>query len=573
MPPQAAPAPQLVKELVCGDNISYDRINFGWSKTWADLPWLAIQYDMSRDDVVYNFGEKAAKDLTFTDNSSNRANKDPNKEDAGKGQTCCVFGIWHKDSRTVIYISEGCPDRVLLRVPDPLGLPDFFPLPEQLTMFCHADSLIPVPLYSFYEEQAKELNNISARINKLISVMKARGIYDDQMKQLTELVNKDDGQFVAAKNVAALQQSGGLDKNIWMWPVEKFVSLLQQLYVQREQVKQVIYEITGMADILRGASVASETATAQNIKNQWGTLRLRFAQMKVSVYARNCFRIMAGIAIAKFAESSWAQITQLGIPTTEEKQQAVQTLKRAMASGAQQPQPNDPMFAQFQQLQKTAQGPGWGDVLQELKENLEFGYVIDIETNSTLDADATEDKADIAALITALATFFQSLGPVAQSGAVPPTVIKALLLAVLQRYRFSDTVVEMIQQMPDGPPPGAQQPQEDPKAAAIKAEADAKAQASQMDLQMKQKQLEFDQQELQWKQEEGAVKHQMAMDKMAAQQQEFQEKSRLRQMQMQQQAAMPVPGTMPVGNGLPMGAGSGEGIPQPEGSTPGLGQL
>jgi hypothetical protein len=56
-------------------------------------------------------------------------------------------------------------------------------------------------------------------------------------------------------------------------PVNELATTAQSLYQQREQCKNVIYEITGIADIMRGATMASETATAQTIKNQWGTLR------------------------------------------------------------------------------------------------------------------------------------------------------------------------------------------------------------------------------------------------------------------------------------------------------------
>ena len=47
------------------------------------------------------------------------------------------------------------------------------------------------------------------------------------------------------------------------------------LYQQREQIKAVIYELTGLSDIARGASKASETLGAQQLKSQWGSIRLK----------------------------------------------------------------------------------------------------------------------------------------------------------------------------------------------------------------------------------------------------------------------------------------------------------
>ena len=61
----------------------------------------------------------------------------------------------------------------------------------------------------------------------------------------------------------------GVDDN------ETAAAVLNFLYQQREQSKQAIYEITGISDIVRGASHSSETATAQQIKTEWGSLRIK----------------------------------------------------------------------------------------------------------------------------------------------------------------------------------------------------------------------------------------------------------------------------------------------------------
>ena len=47
---------------------------------------------------------------------------------------------------------------------------------------------------------------------------------------------------------------------------------LDKLYLAREQMKQAIYEIMGISDIMRGATKASETATAQRIKGSMGVV-------------------------------------------------------------------------------------------------------------------------------------------------------------------------------------------------------------------------------------------------------------------------------------------------------------
>ena len=67
--------------------------------------------------------------------------------------------------------------------------------------------------------------------------------------------------------------------------------VLQGLYTQRTQILEIIYEITGISDLLRGNTKASETATAQQLKAQFGSMRMRKRQEEIERYIRDLFRI------------------------------------------------------------------------------------------------------------------------------------------------------------------------------------------------------------------------------------------------------------------------------------------
>jgi hypothetical protein len=96
---------------------------------------------------------------------------------------------------------------------------------------------------------------------------------------------------------------------------------------------------------------------------------------------------------------------------------------------------------------QAAQSPAWEEILALLQNDLERSYRIDIETNSTVDIEATEDKKDIAELLNAISQFFSGVAPLMQSGAMPFEVIKSMLLAVLRRFRFGDELEEQIKGM------------------------------------------------------------------------------------------------------------------------------
>ena len=127
----------------------------------------------------------------------------------------------------------------------------------------------------------------------------------------------------------------GFQNAIWMWPVENLIVVLRELMNAREACKATIYEITGISDILRGSTVASETATAQKIKSQWGSLRLKRLQKEVQRFARDLLRMMLEVAATKFSEETWAKMTGLPFNTSMQQSQLMQIAQIAqMTAGA-----------------------------------------------------------------------------------------------------------------------------------------------------------------------------------------------------------------------------------------------
>jgi hypothetical protein len=121
----------------------------------------------------------------------------------------------------------------------------------------------------------------------------------------------DDNQLLPADKQASLAAEKGLSNAIWFMPLDVLIATLRELLAAREVCKQTIYEIMGVADILRGASNAAETLGAQQIKTQWGSLRLRPKQKEVQRYVRDLLRMMLEVAASKFSQETWARMTGL----------------------------------------------------------------------------------------------------------------------------------------------------------------------------------------------------------------------------------------------------------------------
>lgn len=432
-------------ELVCADSKEWNRVYFGYAKKWSKCPWVAFEMHIDKDEAKRLFKGMASK-LTFTEGEQVK-DDDEGKNDennTGKQKTALVYQIWDKDGgKKIRYVSPQYKDGYLLEEDDPLQLTGFYNIPRPL-QFVEKNDLIPIALYCLYENQAKELNDITRRINLLIRAIKAKAIYAGGLgDDIKKLVEADDNELVPAENEAALAAEKGLQNAIWFWPVDQLIIVLRELLGAREQCKQVIYEITGISDILRGSTVASETATAQKIKSQWGSLRLKRLQKEVQRYSREMLRLMLEIAATKFSEETWAKMTGLPFVTTERHQ-------AAQASAQQQ----QLLMGQVDpQTQATLAAPVWGQVLKVLRDDMQRAYRIDIETNSTVEAEATEDKEQMAEVMAAIGQALNGLTPLVTAGTLPFEAAQAMLLTIVRRFRFGPEVEDMIRAMKQPAPP------------------------------------------------------------------------------------------------------------------------
>lgn len=447
-------------ETVCGELIPWDRFCHGYGRTWQEVPFVAYKWPMDRDELIRNFGAEIGRRVTLASMSDEEADGTKKSTDADivkELKAAWVYEIWDKRTKQVIFISEGYKFGPLKEIDDPLGLTGFFDCPEPLKFFDRVSGLTPQTLYSFYEEQAKELNHITYRINRLIRALKVRGVYDASIDALSRLFEEDDNALLPADNVTAMYDRGGLERAVWLLPIDKIITVVQQLYLAREQAKQVIYEITGLSDILRGSSNPNETLGAQKIKDQWGNLRLRRQQKRVQRFCVDSMRIMAEIAGGKFEVETLAQMTNLKYPTGEAKAQAQALIQQiqVMAQSGNEPPPE--AQGALEQAQSIVSQPSWDEIMPLLRNDLQRSYRIDIETNSTIEPEATEDKESMMGLMNALSQFLLGVQPLVADGSLPFEAMKSILMTICRRFSFGSQVEEELRQMQ---PP---QKQEDPE--------------------------------------------------------------------------------------------------------------
>lgn len=469
------------------ESVPYRDFLYGKGKKWAKVPWVAFKYELSKSDFFKQMGieqdEEGIADRKFS----------AVEEGSDKEASCCLYEFWHKASGEVWFLCDEWDDKVPKKVPDPLGLKGFFPVPGLLQMTLKPDSLEPTPLYTYYKNQAEELNRVTVRLNKVLSAIRVRGVYstllgDDLQKILSD--TEMENALLPASDSALLAQAGGFEKMIWLLPIEKLITVAQQLYLARESIKNVIYELTGLSDIIRGSSVASETATAQDLKNKWGTVRLRKMQTLVANYIRDLFRMAVDCGSSRVPPETWQKLVQMNIPLQQEKMLAQQQLQhtqemqqtaamQAQATGQQPPppQPPDP------KLLHAAQSPSMEEVLAKISSDIDRTFTVNIQTSSTVDLDTAADKAEVSEFMNAMGQLLAGLQPLASLGSTGLEASKAILVAVCQRFKFGLQIVDSIMGIqPPDPNAGKEKPNPEEEKAAT-AEFQVKQQISQMKLQ------------------------------------------------------------------------------------------
>ena len=530
-------------EETCVEVVPWDRFSHGYAKHWEQVPWVSFEHQMSLDEASESFGKDVAATLAFEDHEGSRNSEREDKNifsrrsaDSSGASLAQVFEIWYKPTRQVFFISPSSPEKVLKVVEDPLKLQGFFPNPKPLQFVRKVSGILPQTLYAMYEQQAQELNDITVRITKIVRALKVRGYYNSTVEGLKNLLEQDDNTMLPITNAGQLQLQGvKLDDAIWLFPIERLVAVLQQLVLQRQQVKGVIFEITGIADIMRGSSQASETLGAQEIKNQWGTLRLKRMQKEVARFVRDIMRLAVEVMVTQYSVETVRAMTGLPFPTRKEKEAAqlqMQQMQATIPPGT----PPGQIPPQMQQLMATAQAPDLDTVLELLRDDTLRNFAVDIENNSTVDAEATEDKQDMAELMNALAQFLNGVTPLVESGAMPFDAAKVIMLNLLRRFRMGGDIEEAIMAMqpPSQGGEGEKKQLEQMQQALEKQQQELEKQ--QQDIQKREQELEAERREFEQSQKFALKEIQQAQafaSKSIQQEREF----AARQLQMDQQAA------------------------------------
>lgn len=482
---EVAPAAQEVvyEQAVC-DYVHWKDFGHTVARKWAEVRGVWRKVYMTRAELIDRFGaEKGDKvQLDFTPLHFSEIDQKSYENESFK--KAVVYEIWDKTTRKALWISKGFPDDVLDEVDDPLRLRNFFPCPRPMLATTSNDSLIPVPDFIEYQDQADEMDRLTARIAMLTDSLRLSGVYNkdaDEEGRIADLVDPSSGNImIPVSNWAAFAQSGGVNGAISWLPIEEVAAVITSLYSARAQVKADLYEITGISDIMRGQGDAKETATAQRIKGQFGTMRLKERQAEVQRFIRDVIRIKGEIIAEHFSPDTLRVQTGIEMP---------EAAPPMMGHNGGPPMgmvsPASPMVPEPPQAT-------WADVMALLRNDAMRSFAIDIETDSTIAVDDEAEKQSVSEFFGAVGQFLTQAMPIIQAAPETGTMFGEMLLFGVRRFRagrqLEGTIESAIAQMQQRAAAPSQPPQPDP--AMVEAQGrmqieqqklaaeDAKAQAS-----------------------------------------------------------------------------------------------
>ena len=300
-----APIEQVAAESVVVDYIDWRDFLTSPARTWEEVWWVAKRVYMTRKELVDRFGP-VGKQVTLDWSPLESSSSAPGSTQGdAKSKRAKVWECWDKQNRKVLWLAESYKEKLLDQKDDPLGLEGFWPVPKPLYATLTNDSLIPVPDYVEYEDQAHELDELTTRITNLVKTIKSCGVYDASVGELKRMFEEGfENELVPCDNMAEFSSKSGANGmgHIWLLPIKDMAATLIQLYEARDRTKQVLYEVTGISDIVRGSASqgGAKTATEQRIKGQFASMRLNDMQAEVARFARDTLRIMGEIIAEHF---------------------------------------------------------------------------------------------------------------------------------------------------------------------------------------------------------------------------------------------------------------------------------
>lgn len=490
-----------LQQKVHKEHVERKDFRHGPARKWKEVPWVAKRAFLDRKKGIARFGDIFLK----AEFKEHKAEDDATYQAEKRAE---VWELWHKDEGLVVWVSPGMDEVLDIQAPF-LTLEDFFPCPRPAYGTLQRSSLTPVPDFLYYKDQVEEINELTARMSALAESLRLKGFYPAGASDVGEaieaaLADMDNrATLVGVSNFAAIGGQALKDSIVWL-PVRDVAEVIKNLVELRRQLIEDVYQITGISDIMRGSTEASETLGAQQLKSRYGSIRIRDRQEELVRVARDITRIEAEIMAENFEPSTLLAMSQVDdVPTDEAIGQQIAQITQKLQQMAADPQ----MVAQAQtpegqqqaqqilqqaqaEVQRLQSEVTVEKIVAMLREQRIRPFVLEIETDSTIQPDEDAAKQRATEMVTAVGGYMSQAFPLVQAMPEAAPVAAEFLKFIASQFRagrqmdgvideFADKMKEIASQ-PRGPDPAQVQAEQEAK----QAEAEAAVRKQESDQRM-----------------------------------------------------------------------------------------
>lgn len=486
-----------------GENVEFEYVHWKdvlWSpaRVWKEVRWVAFRTYLSEERAEKRFGKEIAKYLEYKSQKVDSEEKDADPQKAAE-----IWEIWCKETKKVYWFSFGYKELIDTK-DDPLKLSNFLPCPQPMMANVTTTKLIPKADYLFAQDLYAEIDELETRIARLTRACKAVGAYDKNADGVQRMMNEaTENQLIPVDNWAAFAEKGGLKGVVDWLPVEAVANVINILTQKLTEKINLLYQVTGMSDILRGATDPRETRGAQELKSKYASVRIQAMQDMFAEFASDLQRIKAEIISRHYDVATIAK--QANVENMNDKE----------------------LVGPAMQLIKTPD-----DVL----------WRISVRPESVAMIDYAQLKQERTEYINALAMFMQSAAPLAElDQSVTPTLLE-LLKWGLAGFKGSNQIEGVLdraiaQAMQAVAQKASQPPPPDPKLEAEKMKIQGQMQKmqadAQLDIQKMQAEIQMESQKFKMEMMQDQQKFQLEVQKMKLEIQMLQAKLGMEKEKMQ----------------------------------------
>lgn len=525
------------------------------ARNWLEVGWVAKRAFLTKEKMKERFEQYSGDAYLDCDYSIRRDDKDRGGSD--NLQQAEVYEIWSKDDEKVVWVSPGSKE-ILDENPPHLELEGFFPCPKPAYATVTRGSLVPVPDMVYYKDQLEEINQLTKRIHALSDSLKVKGFYPAGAKDVGDAVeaavkSTDDRQtLVPIANWAAFGTTGG-DPIVWL-PIDMIAETLKGLVELRKQIIDDVYQIMGLSDIMRGTVDPNEKLGQSELKSQYGSVRIRDKKDELVRVARDLNRICSEIMAENFDKKTLLDMCQMEIPTDADIAQKIKVVgdnadeqyKMQVAELSANPEVMqqaqlNPQAAQvkLQKIQKQIVDQAKGEieklqsvptvekVMAFLKDQKIRPFVLDIETDSTIQPDEDAEKQRRTEFVTALGGLVAQFGPVLETQPELAGMIGEIIKFAMAPYRVGRELEGKIDEAVEQMVQRAKSPKPNPEAEAAQAEQAMKEKELQSKQQIEAAKIQSDREDKQIERQAKAEENQAKMAQMQAQADRDQQKGQL----------------------------------------------